>query len=165
MQGVSVRVDSFLMQKITQPSWPAYGIALLAFLCILVTVGAVIVIVMMRKQQQRTREYTLLDMSVGLGVDGTSNDWLIDYESLTISNPPIGKGAHSVVNRAVLKGTVVAVKTYMGNDYYGDLKADFHREIGLLTRLRHPNIILFIGACRSPLCIGACRFCFCASCN
>jgi serine/threonine protein kinase len=42
----------------------------------------------------------------------------------------------------------------MGNDYYGDLKADFHREIGLLTRLRHPNIILFIGACRAPLCIG-----------
>jgi hypothetical protein len=130
-----------------------YGIILLALMCAIIVVGFIVVIFLMRKQRMHKRDYTLLDVTVGVGQDGTSSDWLIDYDSLTIFNPPIGKGAYSVVNRGVLKGTVVAIKTYMGNDYFGDLKADFQHEIALLTRLRHPNIILFIGACRNPLCI------------
>lgn len=101
-------------------------------------VGLTIVIVLMRRRGRSShlQEYSLLDVSAH-----DEDAWLIEYESLTIYNPPIGKGmkkerrrrrrknltqttkgAYSVVNRAVLKGTVVAVKTYVGQDYYGDLK-------------------------------------------
>ena len=136
------------------PPWPAFGVALAIIMSILIVVGFIIVIFMMRRRVQSSKlDYSVLDMSSSGHQYFDDSVWLIDYHALKIQNPPIGKGAYSVVNRALLKGTVVAVKTFVGADYFGDIRADFTHEIALLMRLRHPNIILFIGACNEPLCI------------
>lgn len=79
------------------------------------------------------------------------NGWNIKYSDLQILMPPIGKGAFGVVYRAMYHGTMVAVKTYVGEDPFGE--NDWEREIGNLMNLHHPNIILFIGACMEPPCI------------
>lgn len=149
VQDIRVVLPFYFSQNYVPGAWPVFAYALAVILALLVITGFIIVICLMRRRGNSRSDYSLLDVVAHEDDDA----WLIDYESLQIQNPPIGKGAYSVVNRAVLKGTVVAVKTYVGTDYYGDLTADFNREIALLTRLRHPNIILFIGACRSPLCI------------
>lgn len=78
--------------------------------------------------------------------------WRVKYRDLEILNPPIGKGAYTVVNKAYLRGTLVAVKTYL-KDYVSDVKEDFKREVNNLIKFRHPNIVLFIGATNKPLCI------------
>jgi serine/threonine-protein kinase CTR1 len=149
--NVEVVVPFYFPRPFVSLPWPGYVIALAVILGGFIVAGLTIVIVLMRRRGRTGHliEYSLLDVSTQLDDDS----WLVEYEALKIQNPPIGKGAYSVVNRAVLKGTVVAVKTFVGQDYYGDVRADFNREIALLTRLRHPNIILFIGACRTPLCI------------
>ncbi len=151
VSDVLVVLPFYFAQPLLAQPWAAYAIALAVLMAAFCVVGLIIVIILMRRRGRSGHlvEYSLLDVSTQLDDDA----WLVDYESLKIHNPPIGKGAYSVVNRAVLKGTVVAVKTFVGQDYYGDIRADFNREIALLTRLRHPNIILFIGACRTPLCI------------
>ena len=78
--------------------------------------------------------------------------WMVSYKDLDIINPPIGKGSFTVVNKAYLKGTLVACKTYL-DDYTSNVVEDFKREVRNLIKLRHPNIVLFIGATNKPLCI------------
>jgi serine/threonine protein kinase len=76
----------------------------------------------------------------------------VNYRELEILNPPIGKGSFTVVNKAYLRGTMVACKTYL-DDYNMNILEDFKREVRNLIKLRHPNIVLFIGATNKPLCI------------
>ncbi len=99
--------------------WTGTVIGLAVLMLAFFVVGLTIVIVLMRRRGRSShiQDYSMLDVNAH-----DEDAWLIDYEALKIHNPPIGKGAYSVVNRAVLKGTVVAVKTYVGQDYYGDLK-------------------------------------------
>jgi len=78
--------------------------------------------------------------------------WAIDFKELTIIHPPIAQGGSSVVNKALYHDTVVAVKMFFvvaGEHPQNEIE----REVNLLTRLHHPNIVLFMGACKDPLCI------------
>jgi serine/threonine protein kinase len=58
-----------------------------------------------------------------------------------VYNPPIGKGAFGVVNRAKYKGIIVAVKTFTDDE----ATADFAKEVRILAQLsHHPNIVLLV---------------------
>jgi serine/threonine protein kinase len=58
----------------------------------------------------------------------------------------------SVSHSAVLQGTVVAIKRLLTDD--ATTIERFVSEVRLLARLRHPNLILFMGYCITPeLCI------------
>ncbi|XP_074587555.1 serine/threonine-protein kinase EDR1-like [Curcuma longa] len=49
----------------------------------------------------------------------------------------------------------VAVKKFLDQDFYGDALDEFRSEIRIMRRLRHPNVVLFMGAVTRPpnLCI------------
>eukprot|EP00698_Gefionella_okellyi_P007981 TRINITY_DN1957_c0_g1_i1.p1 TRINITY_DN1957_c0_g1~~TRINITY_DN1957_c0_g1_i1.p1 ORF type:complete len:1000 (+),score=215.95 TRINITY_DN1957_c0_g1_i1:85-3084(+) len=69
--------------------------------------------------------------------------WEIKFEDIHLGEY-IGRGAYGDVWKATIWGTTVAVKILLKADR--ELKEDFQNEVGTLLRLRHPNIVLFMGA-------------------
>jgi len=80
--------------------------------------------------------------------------WIIDYNELSLDKQ-IGLGSFGVVYRGRWKGVDVAVKRLIKQKLEEKTLLSFRAEIAFLAELRHPNIILFVGACtKSPnLCI------------
>ncbi|EEE55164.1 hypothetical protein OsJ_02979 [Oryza sativa Japonica Group] len=54
------------------------------------------------------------------------------------------------VFRGIWNGTDVAIKVFLEQDLTTENMEDFCNEIYILSRLRHPNVILFLGACMVP---------------
>ncbi|KAK3027547.1 hypothetical protein RJ639_042316, partial [Escallonia herrerae] len=52
----------------------------------------------------------------------------------------------AVVYRGIWNGSDVAVKVYFGSQYSEEVLCDYKKEIYLMRRLRHPNVLLFMGA-------------------
>ncbi|KAG6489677.1 hypothetical protein ZIOFF_050953 [Zingiber officinale] len=44
----------------------------------------------------------------------------------------------------------VAVKKFLDQDFYGDALDEFRSEVRIMRRLRHPNVVLFMGAVTRP---------------
>jgi len=59
----------------------------------------------------------------------------------------IGVGSSGEVYEMLWKSTRVAVKKIFRTVLDGDVAQEFHREMDMLRRLRHPNIVLFMGTC------------------
>ncbi|GMH15288.1 hypothetical protein Nepgr_017129 [Nepenthes gracilis] len=82
-------------------------------------------------------------------------DWEIDPSELDFSNSNIvGKGSFGEILKAYWRGTPVAVKRILPSLSRDRLVIeDFRHEVNLLVKLRHPNIVQFLGAVteRKPL--------------
>ncbi|XP_022767168.1 serine/threonine-protein kinase CTR1-like isoform X2 [Durio zibethinus] len=62
----------------------------------------------------------------------------------------IGSGSFGIVHRAEWNGSDVAVKILMEQDLHAERIKEFLREVAIMKRLRHPNIVLFMGAVTQP---------------
>ncbi|XP_039018769.1 probable serine/threonine-protein kinase SIS8 isoform X2 [Hibiscus syriacus] len=71
--------------------------------------------------------------------------WEIPWEDLQIGER-IGIGSYGEVYRADWNGTEVAVKKFLDQDFSGDALVQFKCEVEIMLRLRHPNVVLFMGA-------------------
>ena len=72
--------------------------------------------------------------------------WSIDEEHLEITERVLGRGAYGEVRVGIYQGTRVAVKkihAVIVSDYNRKL---FEREMKIASCVRHPNLVLFIGA-------------------
>ncbi|KAI8527579.1 hypothetical protein RHMOL_Rhmol12G0086100 [Rhododendron molle] len=82
-------------------------------------------------------------------------DWEIDPSELDFSTSNIiGKGSFGEILKAYWRGTPVAVKRILPSLSDDRLVIqDFRHEVNLLVKLRHPNIVQFLGAVteRKPL--------------
>ncbi|XVF82735.1 hypothetical protein PTKIN_Ptkin16aG0073400 [Pterospermum kingtungense] len=80
----------------------------------------------------------------------------IDQEDLNIPwselvlKEKIGSGSFGTVLRAEFRGCEVAVKILMEQDFHTERFREFLREVGIMKCLRHPNIVLFMGAVTQP---------------
>lgn len=81
-------------------------------------------------------------------------DYEILWEDLTIGEQ-IGQGSCGTVYHGLWYGSDVAVKVFSKQEYSDDIIHSFRQEVSLMKRLRHPNVLLFMGAVTSPqrLCI------------
>lgn len=81
-------------------------------------------------------------------------DYEILWEDLTIGEQ-IGQGSCGTVYHGLWYGSDVAVKVFSKQEYSDDVILTFRQEVSLMKKLRHPNVILFMGAVTSPqrLCI------------
>ncbi|XP_057796212.1 serine/threonine-protein kinase EDR1-like isoform X1 [Salvia miltiorrhiza] len=77
------------------------------------------------------------------------DEWNIDFSELTVGTR-VGIGFFGEVFRGVWNGTEVAIKVFLEQDLTAENMEDFCNEISILSRLRHPNVILFLGACTRP---------------
>ncbi|GFQ02034.1 dual specificity protein kinase spla [Phtheirospermum japonicum] len=82
-------------------------------------------------------------------------DWEVDPHELDFSGSAlIGKGSFGEILKAGWRGTPVAIKRILPNLSDDKLVIqDFRHEVNLLVKLRHPNIVQFLGAVteRKPL--------------
>ncbi|KAL5725613.1 mitogen-activated protein kinase kinase kinase [Ranunculus cassubicifolius] len=77
------------------------------------------------------------------------HEWNIDFSELTVGTR-VGIGFFGEVFRGIWNGTDVAIKIFLEQDLTTENMEDFCNEISILSRLRHPNVILFLGACTKP---------------
>ncbi|EEF49716.1 map3k delta-1 protein kinase, putative [Ricinus communis] len=73
----------------------------------------------------------------------------IPWEDLDLGER-IGLGSYGEVYHADWNGTEVAVKKFLDQDFSGAALAEFKREVRIMRRLRHPNVVLFMGAVTRP---------------
>ncbi|XP_072983153.1 probable serine/threonine-protein kinase SIS8 isoform X2 [Typha latifolia] len=86
-------------------------------------------------------------------IDGVV-EWEIRWEDLQIGER-IGLGSYGEVYKADWHGTEVAVKKFLDQDLSGDALEQFRCEfwlmqVKIMLRLRHPNVVLFMGAVTRP---------------
>ncbi|KAK1617311.1 hypothetical protein QYE76_022828 [Lolium multiflorum] len=81
-------------------------------------------------------------------------DYEILWEDLVIGEQ-VGQGCCGTVYHALWYGSDVAAKVFSKQEYSEEMINSFRQEVSLMKRLRHPNIILFMGAVMSQqrLCI------------
>ncbi|KAD4178362.1 hypothetical protein E3N88_26953 [Mikania micrantha] len=72
-------------------------------------------------------------------------DCEIRWEDL-IFKEEIGHGSFARVYRGIWNGSDVAVKVYFGNQYSEKALQDYNKETDIMKRLRHPNVLLFMGS-------------------
>ena len=74
--------------------------------------------------------------------------WVVGREEVMMTREVLGNGAYGKVKVAVFRGLRVAAKSLHGiiiSEYTMDL---FSREMDIASRVRHPNVVQFIGATR-----------------
>ncbi|KAI3670093.1 hypothetical protein L6452_41717 [Arctium lappa] len=79
--------------------------------------------------------------------------WLIDPKLLFVG-PKIGEGAHAKVYEGKYKNQNVAIKIVnMGEtpEEIAKVEGRFGREIAMLSKVQHKNLVKFIGACKKPI--------------
>ncbi|KAL2520748.1 Protein kinase superfamily protein [Forsythia ovata] len=75
-----------------------------------------------------------------------SMDWLeISWNELRIKER-VGVGSFGTVHRAKWRESDVAVKVLNVQDFHDDQLKEFLREVSIMKRVRHPNLVLFMGA-------------------
>jgi serine/threonine protein kinase len=63
----------------------------------------------------------------------------------------LGEGGFGVVYKGCLRGTQVAIKKLNPEGLQGS--EEFKREVGILSRLRHQNIVILMGCCPEDFCL------------
>ncbi|KAJ8531109.1 hypothetical protein K7X08_025840 [Anisodus acutangulus] len=79
--------------------------------------------------------------------------WLIDPKHLFVG-PKIGEGAHAKVYEGKYKSQNVAIKVLHKGETLQEIakrEANFGREVAMLSRVEHKNLVKFIGACKEPI--------------
>ncbi|KAL1181659.1 hypothetical protein V6Z11_A02G065500 [Gossypium hirsutum] len=91
---------------------------------------------------------------IRVDMDTDCVDYEILWEELTIGEQ-IGQGSCGTVYHGLWYASDVAVKVFPNLEYSDDVIHSFRQEVSLMKRLRHPNVLLFMGAVTSPqrLCI------------
>ncbi|KAK7385401.1 hypothetical protein VNO78_31118 [Psophocarpus tetragonolobus] len=73
-------------------------------------------------------------------------DWLeIPWDDLRIKER-VGAGSFGTVYSSEWHGSDVAVKVLTVQDFHDDQLKEFLREVAIMKRVRHPNVVLFMGA-------------------
>ncbi|KAK9008674.1 hypothetical protein V6N11_075559 [Hibiscus sabdariffa] len=76
-------------------------------------------------------------------------DCEIPWEEITLGER-IGLGSYGEVYRGDWHGTEVAVKKFLDQDISGELLEEFKSEVLIMKKIRHPNVVLFMGAVTRP---------------
>lgn len=84
------------------------------------------------------------------GLAGAAHqNWEIQLDDVELEER-IGKGAYGEVYRGRLWGTDVAVKRLLSATLTPEVLENLKEEVSILSQLRHPNVVLYLGACTAP---------------
>ena len=76
----------------------------------------------------------------------TDDHWVIDKDEVILTETELGRGSFAVVKVGTFRGLRVAVKLLHTIIISGYNLALFSREMSIASRVRHPNLVQFIGA-------------------
>ncbi|CAD8153765.1 unnamed protein product [Paramecium octaurelia] len=98
------------------------------------------------KNLQEKHQEKLMSLLKNLGIN---EKLLINYQEIK-QGPQIGKGSYGIVFKGNWLGQGVAIKSYCqrkDQQKHKQLMADFLKEVQVISNLRHPNIVLYMGVC------------------
>ena len=81
--------------------------------------------------------------------EDTQPIWAISREEVELLDDELGKGAWGIVTKACFRGEIVAAKRLhetLSEDNPKFLYKAIRRELDIASNLRHPNLVLFLGA-------------------
>ncbi|KAH9101813.1 hypothetical protein AeMF1_021518 [Aphanomyces euteiches] len=85
--------------------------------------------------------------------DGIKPEWRVAFSELHLGEA-VGNGRSGQTYSGIWRGTRVAVKvinvSHHNQTVSQEILGEFHREVAVVSRLRHPNIVLFLGASIDP---------------
>ena len=99
--------------------------------------------------QERTREVTLTREQLRESercLTATTSHWIVRSEEVEMTGPELGRGGWAIVSVATFRGVRVAAKTIHRQIISHHNVQLFRREMNMAARLRHPNLVQFIGA-------------------
>ncbi|AED94561.1 putative dual-specificity kinase TKL-Pl-4 family [Arabidopsis thaliana] len=79
--------------------------------------------------------------------------WVVDPQHLFVG-PKIGEGAHAKIYEGKYKNKTVAIKIVKRGESPEEIakrESRFAREVSMLSRVQHKNLVKFIGACKEPI--------------
>ena len=85
----------------------------------------------------------------GSGFDGSA-PWAIQFKKINIVGKSIGQGNFAKVYKGTYRGKEVAVKKLLIKTMANEIRRQFEAEVGIMNLLRHPNLVMFIGASVVP---------------
>ena len=101
-----------------------------------------------RELQEKERELRQSQDAVRIYQQQVSTDdhWVINKDEVILTREELGRGSYATVNVGTFRGLRVAVKS-LHNVIISDYNlALFSREMSIASRVRHPNLVQFIGA-------------------
>ncbi|KAL6056595.1 Pre-mRNA 3'-end-processing factor FIP1 [Balamuthia mandrillaris] len=75
--------------------------------------------------------------------------WEIQHSEVVMEGL-LGEGGSGAVYKGKWRGIAVAIKKLKGQSLMWSERETFVKEIDMMSQLRHPNIVLFMGACLQP---------------
>ena len=100
-----------------------------------------------RIQLLNTELQSKLDNQPKLGSDADISFWVVSHDEVKFTDRVLGEGGWGKVVVGSFRGQDVAVKQLhsliCSSDYFKDL---FRREISIMAKVRHPNLLLFVAA-------------------
>ena len=103
-----------------------------------------------RESAEREREQARLNQRRAEEAEAEAREletqWVVRRREIQLTNMELGRGGWGAVTVANFRGIQVAAKCLykdLASEYYQDM---FSREMNMAARLRHPNLVQFIGA-------------------
>ena len=99
--------------------------------------------------QERTRQVTLAREQLRESerrLTASTSHWIVRSEEVEMTGPELGRGGWAIVSVATFRGVRVAAKTIHRQIISHHNVQLFRREMNMAARLRHPNLVQFIGA-------------------
>ena len=100
-----------------------------------------------RLQEEARQLQSRLDQQPKLGSDTDTSFWVVSHNEVRPTGQVLGEGGWGRVVVGSFRGQDVAMKQLhsiiSSSDYYRDL---LRREISLMAKVRHPNLLLFMAA-------------------
>ena len=99
--------------------------------------------------QERTREVRSAREQLReceLRLTASTSHWIVRSEEVEMTGPELGRGGWAIVSVATFRGVRVAAKTIHRLIISHHNVQLFRREMNMAARLRHPNLVQFIGA-------------------
>ena len=125
-------------------NYPTYYLLALGIVIVVTVALLLLVSLVNAAKRKQLRERKLRSQ-----VDELLSAWQIGHEEISLLER-VGSGASGKVYRSVYREITVAVKMFNMTDDLGS-NSEIAREIRFMQTIRHPNVVLFIGAGRTAV--------------
>ena len=100
----------------------------------------------MRQMQQRVQQLEARLERKSQENEALETQWVVQRNEIGLTREELGRGGWAAVKVAVFRGTRVAAKCFFQQIVSPYNRRLFRREMNMASRIRHPNLVQFVGA-------------------